>query len=251
MSIQSSSKFTHVKGLINQVKEEMTLSEDEKNETIEKLVKSELKVTLDLELTNLLAIFACKLAFADEYNRRLTNEIIEVAVNQGKSHYKSLTPCSGKSSGGCGNTIRYVSNRGCTTCQSTATISNDEKSSSAESIINKYPDLSKKAPIVRELMEALSIKKSAAYRLIKLHETGVALYNRSAIAPSYEVDGAMSSADVVKLTTRRAFSDPFSAVKSTGSVDTSNGFIQESGEFDEFDLNQDDSATWEDEWAVA
>lgn len=135
------------------------------------------------------SIFSDEDTYTTEYNRLLNNERINAAIKKGENTFESTIPCSSTKKEGraCGKTIRYVSNRGCVACQKKDTSSTKaDKNETAASLIKDYfKDSDKKrskSELIKQLINFLDIKKSAAYRLVSKYQQNEKLYT----IPKYE-----------------------------------------------------------------
>ncbi|WP_342317979.1 hypothetical protein [Alteromonas macleodii] len=127
-------------------------------------------------------IFSDEEIYTTEYNRLLNNERINAAIRRGENTFESTIPCSSTKREGkaCGKTLRYISNRGCVTCQKKESESKADKNETATTLIKDYfenADQKKgKSELIKQLINFLDIKKSAAYRLVNKYQKNEALY---------------------------------------------------------------------------
>lgn len=155
---------------------------------IEKLIENETATSNKKTILNIKKIIQNPKLFEIEVERSINNNLIKEAKLLGLNHYESTTPCTRKIDGkSCGSYKRYISNRGCAKCQSTAKLCKSQKQNLIELIMNDKNSPSKGQKLIR-LKEELNIKKSAAYRLIKLHEQEAALYKIPATANNEELN---------------------------------------------------------------
>lgn len=155
---------------------------------IDMLIANETATSNAKKISNIKKIILNPKLFEIEENRAVNNQLIKEANNSGANQYESTISCKRLNDGfECGSYTRYISNRGCVKCQTTAKLSKKEKEELAQLIINDRSSKTKAIKVER-LMNELDLKKSAAYRLIKLHESDSQLYKTTDSTQKKEED---------------------------------------------------------------
>ncbi len=172
----SNEQLQRLKANIENLDNFLVDTEIDSETAIDKLIEKETATSNKKTILNIKRILQSPKLFEIEVERSINNNLIKEAKLAGLNHYDSTTPCTRKINGVlCGSFKRYISNRGCTKCQSSAKLEKSEKKALIELIMNDKNSPTK-AQKVKRLKDELNLKKSAAYRLIKLHEEKATLY---------------------------------------------------------------------------
>lgn len=202
MLVYSSKALLELYRIHEEIHSNFSASKEEKEKAFNAILKDKISGLTKYYKTFYTNLLKSKYQFENEYIRLIKAELRDEAINKGEITFRSLTKCGNKLDTGktCGNTIRYTSNRGCTVCQSSGITAKNSKNIRAKEILDEYAGDNKpksKTTIVNRLMGTLGIKKSAAYRLIELHEKGEPLYKISE-QPCYESPDIPNTTDVIR-----------------------------------------------------
>ena len=184
MLIKSSKQLIRLQQTVNELENNFSLSSEERNKLFSDFLSKEFPRASDYLKGYYFDLLSNPDTFEVELHRLINNELIDAAIKQGKTTFYSLAPCSSINQLGrtCGNTLRYVSNRGCYLCQNLNSDSKLDKAQKVEMILGGIPIeeiSSNKSKFVSLIMEKTLLKKSAAYRLIAKHLKNESLYQKN------------------------------------------------------------------------
>lgn len=172
----SSEQLKSLKFTFENIESQIIDTELDADTAINTLIAREAATSNKKTISNIKKILKNKKLFEIEIGRSTNNNLIKEARLAGLNQYESTIACKKEYSGkSCGSFTRYISNRGCVKCQTSAKLSKQEKSTLTQLIINDV-NSPKKSQKVARLIKELGLKKSAAYRLIKLHEDSLDFY---------------------------------------------------------------------------